>query len=259
MKRSICVLVVLSAVLFAFTAASAAPAKDKVPCTICGYLVDKDKAMTTQYEGTTYYFCEAGCKAYFLQNPAPFAAGNDMDPVCGMTIKKAGSVEAVHNGRQIHFCSQECKDKYLANPSEYEINFDVVSNEVKPQKDMKFTTTLEGRPYYFVNAENKAAFDRTPDAYVYAECPVTGKVFLRKDAGAKTVHDGATYYFCCKGCEAKFKKDPKKYAGPAKGTDEGCTHEKGGAMKEGKGGTAEAGCSAKKTGACPMAKECKKS
>jgi YHS domain-containing protein len=108
-----------------------------------------------------------------------------------------------------------------------------------------------------VSAENKAAFDKAPDAYVYAECPVTGKVFLRKDAGATSVYDGATYYFCCKGCEAKFKKDPKKYAGPARGAGEGCTHDKGaGAMKE---GTAEGSCSAKKTGACPMAKDSKKS
>ena len=259
MRKSASILV--CAALFAILVSTlAVSAPKQVPCTVCGYIIDKDKALTAQYEGATYYFCEAGCKAYFEQNPAAFAAGKDMDPVCGMTIKKTGSVAAIHNGREIHFCSQACKEKYFADPAAYEINYDVVSNEVKPQKDLKYTSTFEGTPYYFVSAENKAAFDKTPDAYVYAECPVSGKVFLRKDAGATTAYEGKTYYFCCKNCLAKFEKEPKKYMGPARATSGGCTHEKGAKeMKEGKGTTAEAGCPAKKAGQCPMAKESKKS
>jgi Cu+-exporting ATPase len=238
-----------------------AQGEEKVPCVVCGYLMNKDEASSIEHEGNTYYYCSPDCKAYFLKDPAAFAAGMDMDPVCGMTVKKAGSVEAVHNGRQIHFCSSACKDKYFANPAEYEVNYDVVSCEVKPQKEMKYTTTFEGYPLYFTTAENKAAFEKNPGAYIYAECPVGGKVFLRKDAGATVEHGGKTYYFCCKDCLAKFNADPKKYLGPRKGTAEGCAHEHGDKVKEMKKekkgeGSAEAGCPAKKKGTCPMAKEC---
>ena len=258
MKRYV-LLLVLAASLLAFHSVFAAPQKDRVPCAVCGYLIDKDKALTSTYEGTTYYFCEAGCKAYFLQDRVAMASGMDMDPVCGMTVKKAGSIEAVHNGRQIHFCSNQCKDKYFAAPAEYEINFDVVSHEVKPQKEMKYNVTFEGRPYFFVNAENKAVFEKNPDAFVYAECPVSGEVFLRKDAGGKTVHEGVTYYFCCEKCAAKFNAEPKKYVGAAKADRDGCTHEKSAKeMKGNDGNGGEAGCPARKAGACPKAKECKK-
>jgi YHS domain-containing protein len=230
--------------------------KGKVPCAVCGYLVDAGKARTAVYEGQTYYFCEAGCKAYFLKDPAAVAAGMDTDPVCGMAVKKEGSVEAVFGGRQMHFCSADCRDKYLANPAEYEMNYDVVSNEVRPQKEMTYTLTFEGRPYFFVSEENRAAFEKNPDAYVYAECPVTGNVFLRKDAGARTDYKGVSYYFCSKGCLEKFEKDPTKYmvkpASIGSGSDRKVEKVNGGV-------SAEAGCPAKKTGVCPKAKTCKKS
>ncbi len=186
------------------------------------------------------------------------AGGMDMDPVCGMTVKKAGSIEAVHNGRQMHFCSNACKEKYFATPAEYEINYDVVSNEVKPQKEMKHTAVFEGRPYSFVNEANKSAFEKNPDAYIYAECPVTGKVFLRKDAPAKVVYDGKTRYFCCNGCLEKFNKDPKKYSGPAPAGTKGCGDETGAKVKHSEKETKkEAGCAAAEAGACPKAKTCK--
>lgn len=258
MKRSALILA-LAGILLLSAPAFAVGEKETVPCAVCGYLIDKDTALTAQYEGVAYYFCEAGCKAYFMKDPAAVAAGMDLDPVCGMTVKKAGSIEAVHNGRQIHFCSNDCKDKYFASPAEYEINFDVVSSEVKPQKDMKHTLTFEGRPYCFASAENKATFEKNPDAYVYAECPVSGKVFLRKDAGGTAVYEGKTYYFCCKDCLAKFNKEPKKYGGALKAGAEGCAHEKRTKeMKKTAGAAAEAGCPVKKAGGCPMEKECKK-
>jgi YHS domain-containing protein len=246
--KRLTLLLALAAVLLGAGSAFAAQDKTMVPCGGCGYMIPKAGALTTEYEGTTYYFCEAGCKAYFLMDPAAMAAGTDMDPVCGMTVKKAGSIEAVHGGRQMHFCANTCKDKYLANPAEYAINWDPVSNEVKPQKEMKYTTTFEGRPYSFVSEANKSAFEKNPDAYIYAECPVTGKVFLRKDAPAKVMYEGKTRYFCCKGCLEKFNADPKKYPGPAAAGAKGC-----GDM----GAKKEAGCAAAEAGACPKAKTCK--
>jgi YHS domain-containing protein len=251
-------LLVLAGMLIVAGSAFAAQGKNTVPCAVCGYLVPQTEALTTVYEGTTYYFCEAGCKAYFLMNPAAMSAGMDMDPVCGMAVKKAGSIEAVHNGRQIHFCANACKEKYFADPAEYEINYDVVSNEVKPQKEMKYTAKFEGRPYSFVSEANKAAFEKNPDAYIYAECPVTGKVFLRKDAPAKVVYEGKTRYFCCNGCLEKFNKDPKKYSGPAAVGATGCG-DKDGKMKKADAGTTKGSCcSAAEAAACPKAKTCGK-
>jgi YHS domain-containing protein len=264
MKRFAALMVLAGILVLSIPVLAAAP-DEKIPCSVCGFLMDKETALSAEYEGVTYYFCEAGCKAYFMKDPAAFAAGMDMDPVCGMTVKKAGSIEVVQNGRQIHFCSEACKDKYLANPAEYELNYDIVSNEVMPQKNMKHTFTFEGIPYRFATAENKAAFEKNPEAYVYAECPVSGKVFLRKDAGATATYEGKTYYFCCKDCLAKFNADPKKYLGPRESAVEGCTGEHGkkaGEMKhetkKGAGASAEAGCPATKKAACPMQKECKK-
>jgi YHS domain-containing protein len=257
LKRFI-ILLALAAMLIVSGVALAADEKNTVPCSVCGYLIPKDEALTTEYEGTKYYFCEAGCKAYFLQNPAEMASGMDMDPVCGMTVKKAGSIEAVHNGRQMHFCANACKEKYFADPPAYEINYDVVSNEIKPQKEMKYTATFEGRPYSFVSEANKSGFEKNPDAYIYAECPVSGKVFLRKDAPAKTVYDGKTRYFCCNDCLEKFNKDPKKYMGPAAAGAKGCGEKDGKMKKADAGGKKEAGCAAAEAGACPNAKTCKK-
>jgi YHS domain-containing protein len=178
----------------------------------------------------------------------------DRDMVCGMTVKKEGSIEAVYNGRQIHFCSNECKDKYFAAPADYEINYDIVSNEVKPEKEMKYTTTFEGRPLFFMSEENKATFEKNPGAYVYAECPVSGKVFLRQDAGATTEYKGRTYYFCCKDCLKKFNKSPKKYLNAAS-----VKHGVKVRVAENSTGTkAELGCPMKKAGGCPKAKTCKK-
>ena len=222
--KKVAVFAVALVILSMAAMALAAPEeKEKIPCAVCGYLIDKDSALKADYEGTTYYFCEAGCKAYFLMNPAAFAAGVDMDPVCGMTVKKEGSIAAVHNGREIHFCSDDCKAKYFASPADYEINFDVVSNEVKPAKELTYTTTFEGRPYSFGSKENMEAFKKNSDAFIYAECPVTGKVFLRQDAGAKKLYKGTTYYFCCKDCLKKFNADPAKYAGTMK-TAKDCEH-----------------------------------
>jgi YHS domain-containing protein len=41
---------------------------------VCGMQLDPAKAAgKTEYQGRTYYFCSAGCKAKFDANPAQFA------------------------------------------------------------------------------------------------------------------------------------------------------------------------------------------
>ena len=42
---------------------------------ICGMQVDpQDAAGQSEYNGQTYYFCSAGCKRKFDQNPAQYVA-----------------------------------------------------------------------------------------------------------------------------------------------------------------------------------------
>ncbi len=197
-------------VVFSFAVAFAG-GKDKVECPVCGYLVDPDKALTHEHNGVTYYFCDAGCKAYFLQNTEEMTSGKTYDAVCGMVIDRDKAVSGVHKDRMVHFCSEECKDKYFADPGMYEINYDVVSGEVKPVRQMKNTLEFEGRTYYFASAETKAKFEKNPDAYIYEACPIGGDVFLRKDAAGKREYKGKTYYFGCKGCLDKFDEDADKY------------------------------------------------
>ena len=41
---------------------------------VCGMQVDESKAAgQSVYQGKTFYFCSAGCKAKFEQNPAQYA------------------------------------------------------------------------------------------------------------------------------------------------------------------------------------------
>jgi len=58
---------------------------DEVKDTVCGMKIDSAKAQfKSEYEGKTYYFCSAGCKAKFDANPAQYlkkeetAAGHGM-------------------------------------------------------------------------------------------------------------------------------------------------------------------------------------
>ncbi|MHB1415105.1 MAG: YHS domain-containing protein [Chloroflexota bacterium] len=44
---------------------------------VCGMDVDPERAAATAvHEGTTYYFCSAGCKRSFEENPTKYLAGS---------------------------------------------------------------------------------------------------------------------------------------------------------------------------------------
>lgn len=197
-------------VLFSFALAFAGE-KERVECPVCGYLMDSGKALTHEHNGVTYHFCEAGCKAYFLQNKEEMTSGKTYDAVCGMVIDRDKAVSAEHKGRMVHFCSDGCKDKYIAEPGQYEINYDVVAGEVMPVHKMKHTLEFEGRTYFFVSDESRAKFEENPGAYIYEACPIGGDVFLRKDAAGMREYKGKTYYFGCKGCLDKFDEGAEKY------------------------------------------------
>lgn len=256
MHKSAKILVLmLLALLFALAASGE---KETVVCPVCGYIFDKSMASSAEHEGTVYYFCGPGCKAYFLQNPEVVTSGKTYDVVCGMEINKAKAIRAEHKDREVHFCSDQCKEKYFSDPGHYEIDYDVVSHEVRPLREMKHEMEYEGWTYHFESAENKGKFAANPDAYLFAECPISGKVQLRKDWPFKMEFEGTTYYFRSEGCMKQFGEDPESvlkyrkegtYAGCRHGDNEGC-----------KSGAAVKGCPhAKKLKECPRAKEQKES
>ena len=39
---------------------------------VCGMQVDPANAGTSEYQGTTYYFCSKGCKTKFDANPGQY-------------------------------------------------------------------------------------------------------------------------------------------------------------------------------------------
>ena len=41
---------------------------------VCGMAVDRAKAVTGEWQGSTFYFCSRGCKAEFMVNPETFVA-----------------------------------------------------------------------------------------------------------------------------------------------------------------------------------------
>jgi copper-(or silver)-translocating P-type ATPase len=102
---------------------------------VCGMTVDPTKsAGSSEYQGTTYFFCSASCKRKFdaapdqyVQPPgccagaAPEAeARTGIDPVCGMKVDPAKAAESVeHNGTTFHFCSRGCAVKFRADPEKY--------------------------------------------------------------------------------------------------------------------------------------------
>ncbi|HEY3314886.1 MAG TPA: YHS domain-containing protein [Bacillota bacterium] len=60
---------------------------------VCGMTVDEGKAAATaEYQGQTYYFCSAACKAEFEKDPKRYAGG------------KAGGQPQGGHGHHGHCC-----------------------------------------------------------------------------------------------------------------------------------------------------------
>ena len=152
------------------TAPSAAPVDP-----VCGMTVDPAKAAgSSTYDGTTYYFCSAGCKTRFDANPAQYLKpASVVDPVCGMTVdpaKAAGS--STYDGTTYYFCSTGCKTKFDANPAQYikpaSVVDPVCGMTVDPAKAAG-SSTYDGTTYYFCSTGCKTKFDANPRQYLGAK------------------------------------------------------------------------------------------
>ncbi len=124
---------------------------------------DKDAAGTSEYRGTTYYFCSKPCKENFDKNPEafigkkevpslslmmPMVKGTDKvtDPVCKMVIDpKAAAGSSIYKGVTYYFCALHCKKKFDADPEAYvgEKAKEAVSTSVQAPKGTKYTCPMD--------------------------------------------------------------------------------------------------------------------
>ncbi len=98
------------------------PVKDPV----CGMFVDPDGARGGSHEhaGTTYYFCNPGCREKFAADPESFLQGPsptvETDPVCGMKVNTATAAGMhEHEEKTYYFCNPRCREKFAADPESF--------------------------------------------------------------------------------------------------------------------------------------------
>jgi P-type Cu+ transporter len=148
------------------------PSAEKDP--VCGMTVNPEKAAgTSTHQGTTYYFCNPGCKAKFDAEPDKYVPRPALgarpsaakDPVCGMTVdpeKAAGKSE--HAGETYYFCNPGCKAKFDAEPDKH-----LTADRRPPTAD--HSSNAEGR--------GPSAEGRAPRAQEYI-CPMDPEVVSDK-------------------------------------------------------------------------------
>ena len=91
---------------------------------VCGMHVDPAHARggTHEHGGTTYYFCNPGCRERFVADPDRYLAAppTETDPVCGMKVKTATAAGMhEHAGTTYYFCSPGCRESFVAHPERY--------------------------------------------------------------------------------------------------------------------------------------------
>lgn len=117
---------------------------------VCKMFVTPESAAAShEHDGTTFYFCNPGCKEKFVAAPEKYlfdstetVAGSccdtghtspehyfpnereidkpSIDPVCGMTVDPGYSAGShSHDGITFHFCSVGCLDKFKTDPKKY--------------------------------------------------------------------------------------------------------------------------------------------
>jgi len=88
---------------------------------VCNMEIDVNSAAAQEeYQGTTWYFCSAGCHGKFQADPAQYAHSETLtDPVCGMKISKDSDHQMEYAGQNYYFCSDSCLGKFRAEPGRY--------------------------------------------------------------------------------------------------------------------------------------------
>ena len=104
----------------------AEPAAAEAVDPVCGMTVQIAGAEHVyEYNGQSFYFCCAGCRATFAEEPErylaqPAPAGEATDPVCGMTVDIATArYMSEYEGQLFYFCAAGCKLAFDKAPESY--------------------------------------------------------------------------------------------------------------------------------------------
>ncbi|HHT9133555.1 MAG TPA: YHS domain-containing protein [Candidatus Avalokitesvara rifleensis] len=92
-------LLVMTVSVISYYGPVAQAAEGKIPDAVCGMQVDKASALSAEYEGKTYYFCSAACKANFDKDPKKFACLCAAGCKCDHCQGKAGNCACAQKGK----------------------------------------------------------------------------------------------------------------------------------------------------------------
>ena len=149
---------------------------------VCKMKVSSENAAAQyEYNGTTYYFCNVGCKDRFAAEPEKYLAkeekdgsaatpvtmhnigrklpvvhhgemaatpqGKFIDPVCGMRVSpETAAGEYQHKGEKYYFCSNGCLSKFRAEPEKFLSKSDAAAaskSEIRdPQSAIEYTCPM---------------------------------------------------------------------------------------------------------------------
>ena len=145
---------------------------------VCKMKVDKATAkFTSEYKGTTYYFCSTSCKEKFDENPEKYVSSEISE----------------NNSETTENETQEASEQ-------------VTSAATNNKDSMSSTVTQEASEQVTSAATNSK--DSTSSTVVDPVC----KMEIDKNTAEFTsVYKGTTYYFCSASCKEKFDANPEKY------------------------------------------------
>jgi YHS domain-containing protein len=146
-------------------------ADEKVRCAVTGEEMNKaDAKISTVYQGTTYYFCCAGCKDKFTKAPEGFL-------------------------KTVYTCPMHA---------------DVVADKAGKCPTCGMNLTAKKVPIYGHKGDgcDGCEGEKSAGAEKKADC-CQGKDGKAK-AAVTSVYQGTTYTLCCQECKTKFDKDPEK-------------------------------------------------
>lgn len=130
-------------------------------CPVCKMVIDKTTAeYTSDYEGTTYYFCSLSCKQKFDENPEKYINSENTED---------GSMD---NSEQATTTETSAETNNTDSNSSTVV--DVVCKMEIDKSTAEFTSEYKGTTYYFCSVDCKQKFDENPEKYLDAlqEVPV---------------------------------------------------------------------------------------
>jgi Cu+-exporting ATPase len=195
--------------------------EETLKCPVSGKEFTKSEASPKyEYEGKTYYFCCAGCKNKFENDPEKYIKKDENAEHADHShdsenAEHAHAVEQAHTAEQAH--AEHADHDHQPHVEEDGMVVDPVCGMKIRKEDAKFTYVHNDKTYYFCMEECRDKFVKAPGNYIRADegivtCPVSGESFKKSEFTESMDYEGTTYYFCCAGCKDKFEKEPEKYA-----------------------------------------------